>query len=301
NKEEAKGHYQNLTQERYTVSEIKKEEVVKRPAPPFITSTLQQDASRRFRIATSRIMRIAQQLYEGIDLGSKGNVGLITYMRTDSTRISSAALGSVRTYIAGSYGTDFLPQKANFYKGKKSAQDAHEAIRPSYISAEFEPRKLKKFLSADQLKIYELIWKRFVASQMKPAIAEKTTIDILAGKYLFRVSGEIITFRGFLQAYQPDEDSNGEEDKGPQGIPRYISKGEILKLLDILLNQMFTKPPPRYTESTLVKTLDKLGIGRPSTYAQIISTIFNRQYIEREERALKPTELGRIVSRLLSN
>jgi len=302
NKDEAEDHLSNLKKATYTVAEIKKEEVVKRPSPPFITSTLQQDASRRFRMATSRIMRIAQQLYEGIDLGNKGNVGLITYMRTDSTRISNEALGSVRKYIAQSYGTDFLPQKANFYKTKKSAQDAHEAIRPSYISVDFEPRKLKKFLTDDQLKIYELIWKRFVASQMKPAIAEKTTIDVAAGKYLFRVSGEVITFKGFLQAYQPDEEnSEGDEEQTPHGIPRNISKDEILKLLDILINQMFTKPLPRYTESTLVKTLDKLGIGRPSTYSQIISTIFQRQYVEREDRALKPTELGRIVSRLLSN
>lgn len=302
NKDEAEDHLQKLNKATYTVSEIKKEEVVKKPSPPFITSTLQQDASRRFRMATSRIMRIAQQLYEGIDLGNKGNVGLITYMRTDSTRISNEALGSVRKYIAQSYGTGFLPQKANFYKTRKGAQDAHEAIRPSNISADFEPRKLKKFLTDDQLKIYELIWKRFVASQMKPAIAEKTTIDVTADKYLFRVSGEVITFRGFLQAYQPDEEnSDGEEEQTPHGIPRNISKNEVLKLLDILLNQMFTKPPPRYTESTLVKTLDKLGIGRPSTYSQIISTIFQRQYVERVDRALKPTELGRIVSRLLSN
>ena len=302
NKKEAEDHYQKLKKETYTVSDVKKEEVIKRPAPPFITSTLQQDASRRFRMPTSKIMKIAQQLYEGIGLGDKGNVSLITYMRTDSTRISNEALGSVRKYIAGSYGTDYLPQSAAIYKTKKSAQDAHEAIRPSYISADFEPRKLKKFLTSDQLKIYELIWKRFIASQMKPAIAEKTTIDISAGKYLFRVSGEVITFRGFLQAYQPEEEnSNVEEENTPHGIPRYISKDEVLKLLDILLNQLFTKPLPRYTESTLVKILDKLGIGRPSTYAQIITTIFNRQYIEREDRALKPTELGRIVNQLLSN
>jgi DNA topoisomerase-1 len=301
NKNEAEEHFQKLGKETYTVSEIKTEEVIKRPSPPFITSTLQQDASRRFRMGTSKIMKIAQQLYEGINLGDKGNVGLITYMRTDSTRISNEALGAVRKYIAASYGTDFLPQNANFYKTKQSAQDAHEAIRPSYISAEFEPKRLGKFLTGEQLKIYELIWKRFVASQMKPAVAEKTTIDISAGEYLFRVSGEVIKFRGFLQAYEPEEEnSNGEEEKVPSGIPRHISKGELLKLIDILMNQSFTKPPPRYTESTLVKTLDKLGIGRPSTYAQIISTIFNRQYIEREDRALKPTELGRIVSRLLS-
>lgn len=302
NQQEAETHRGTLENEKYVVSEIKKDEVVKRPAPPFITSTLQQDASRRFRMTTSRIMRIAQQLYEGIDLGGKGNVGLITYMRTDSTRISNEALGAVRKYISASYGTDFLPEKANFYKTKKSAQDAHEAIRPTYISPEYEPRRLKQYLSAEQLKIYDLIWKRFVASQMKPAIAEKTTIDITAGKYLFRVSGEVIIFRGFLQAYQPDEeDTVAEEDRVPESIPRNISEGELLKLLEILLKQQFTKPPPRYTESTLVKTLEKLGIGRPSTYSQIISTIFQRQYVERLDRALKPTELGRIVNQLLSN
>lgn len=302
NEQEARTHYQNLEKEKYVVSEIKKDEVVKRASPPFITSTLQQDASRRFRMTTSRIMRIAQQLYEGINLGDKGNVGLITYMRTDSTRISNEALGAVRQYISQSYGTDFLPEKANFYKTKKSAQDAHEAIRPTYISPEYEPRRLKKFLSAEQLKIYDLIWKRFVASQMKPAIAEKTTIDITAGKYLFRVSGEVIIFRGFLQAYQPDEeDTASGEDRVPESIPKNISQGELLKLLNILLQQQFTKPPPRYTESTLVKILEKLGIGRPSTYSQIISTIFQRQYVERLDRALKPTELGRIVNQLLSS
>ncbi|MFQ5582932.1 MAG: type I DNA topoisomerase [Calditrichia bacterium] len=303
NEKEAQAHYNKLQNGVYTVSDIQKQEVIKRPGPPFITSTLQQDASRRFRMGTSVIMRIAQQLYEGIDLGEHGNIGLITYMRTDSTRISKEALAAVRNYIAGSYGTDFLPEKPQFYKSKKSAQDAHEAIRPTQISKEFEPRNLKKYLTADQYKIYELIWKRFVASQMKPAVAEKTTILVSVSEYLFRAVGEVITFRGFLQAYQPDTESNGKssDEKEPTDIPRHIEKGEILKLLELLLKQNFTKPPPRFTESTLVKILDNLGIGRPSTYAQIVSTLFQRKYVEREERALKPTELGRTVNLLLTN
>ncbi|RMI04935.1 MAG: type I DNA topoisomerase [Calditrichaeota bacterium] len=304
--QEARQHYQKLQQETFTVSRIKKEKVQKKPPPPFITSTLQQDAARRFGMTTSRIMSTAQRLYEGIPIGDKGELGLITYMRTDSTRISNEALSKVREYVANTYGPDYLPDKPNIYKAKKGAQDAHEAIRPTYISPEFEPQKLKPYLTADQFKIYDLIWKRFVASQLKPAIAERMTIDISAGEYLFRASGETIIFRGFLQVYQPDGEQNsggaspeGDETNTPENLPRKISQGDLLKLLDLILKQNFTKPPPRYTESTLVKLLDKLGIGRPSTYAQIISTLFQRKYVEKINRALVPTELGKIVNDLL--
>ena len=299
---EVKEHIARLETETFLVDDVVRETVKKRPPAPFITSTLQQVAARRFRMSTGRIMMIAQQLYEGIDLGPHGNVGLITYMRTDSTRISQEALGKVREYIADSYGTDYLPAKPNVYRTKKSAQDAHEAIRPTYIQKEFEPRAIKKYLTAEQFKIYELIWNRFVASQMKPAEAQKTTIWVKAGEYLFKASGEVITYRGFLQVYQPEAEVDRADDSGefhPEHLPRQIEKGDPLTLLQLLPEQHFTRPPARYTESTLVKTLDKLGIGRPSTYAQIISTLFNRKYVEKEDRALKPTELGKVVNDLL--
>lgn len=299
---EAKRHYDRLQQETYRVTKIKRDKVTKRPGPPFITSTLQQDASRRFSMSTSRVMSTAQKLYEGIQLGDKGEVGLITYMRTDSTRISPEALEAVRTYIAESYGSEYLPPKPNIYKTKKSAQDAHEAIRPTYLSSEYEPKKLKKYLTPDQFKIYDLIWKRFVASQLKPAIADRLSIEITAGEYLFRASGEVITFRGYLLVYQPEAEekkSEDEEDNLPENLPKKIAEGEILKLLELLMQQHFTKPPARYSESSLVKMMDNLGIGRPSTYAQIIATLFQRKYIEKLERALAPTELGKTVNALL--
>ncbi len=301
---EAEEHRKALLREAYRVEKVEKKTIKKKPPAPFITSTLQQEASRRLRMTTSRVMSIAQQLYEGIDLGDKGNVGLITYMRTDSTRISSEALGKIREYITASYGTDYLPSKPNFYGKKKAAQDAHEAIRPSYLEAAYEPKKLKKYLSADQYKIYDLIWRRFLACQMKPALADKTIVHIKAGRYEFRAEGEIITFRGYLLAYgdkAPDEKSDENGDDNFVDIPKDIAEEQILNLNELLIEQKFTQPPPRYTESTLVKTLDKLGIGRPSTYAQIISTLFNRKYVERKERALLPTELGRTVNTLLVN
>lgn len=300
---EAQQHFDQLQKETFKVSGIKREKIRKKPSAPFITSTLQQDASRRFSMATSRVMSTAQKLYEGINLGDKGEVGLITYMRTDSTRISDEALGNVREYIAGSYGTDYLPEKAVVYKTKKSAQDAHEAIRPTYIGAEYEPAKLKSFLSPDQYKIYDLIWKRFVASQLKPAVADRMTIDITAGNYMFRASGEAIVFQGYLLVYQPPKEVVNKEDDDktdrPENLPKKINEGEVLKLLELLLKQHFTKPPGRYSESSLVKLLDKLGIGRPSTYAQIISTLTARKYIEKIERALAPTTLGETVNGIL--
>ncbi len=302
NKDEAETHRKALLQEKYRVSEIEKKTIDKRPPAPFITSTLQQEASRRLRMTTARVMSIAQQLYEGIDLGQKGNVGLITYMRTDSTRISEEAIAGIRNYIAQAYGANYLPAKPNIYSRKKSAQDAHEAIRPTYINAEFEPRRLKKYLSADQYKLYELIWRRFLACQMKPAKADKTTIYIQAGPYEFKAEGEVITFRGYLLAYdeKPEEPESGNG-AGSEfvTIPNELSVDEILKLNELLVEQKFTQPPPRYSESTLVKLLDKLGIGRPSTYAQIISTLFTRKYVDRSERALVPTELGQTVNKLL--
>ncbi len=307
NQEAAQRHYEKLRNETYRVEKIKREKIKKRPPAPFITSTLQQDASRRFGMSTSRIMSAAQKLYEGIALEGKGEIGLITYMRTDSTRISGEALGTVRNYIVEAFGPDYLPDKPNFYKSKKSAQDAHEAIRPTYLEADFEPKKLKRFLTPDQFRIYDLIWKRFVACQLKPAIADRMTIDVAAGEYLFRASGEVITFRGFLLVYEevaeedPKKDGDDDGPVRPENLPQKIRQGELLSLLDLLLKQHFTKPPARYSESSLVKTLDKLGIGRPSTYASIISTLLQRKYAEKVERSLVPTELGKTVNELLVN
>lgn len=300
NEKDVDQHLEKLKGATFIISEIRRDEVVKYPAPPFTTSTIQQDAARRFRMNTNKIMRVAQQLYEGINIGDSGDMGLITYMRTDSTRVSKESLEGVRNYIAGSYGTDYVPSKPNYYRTKKSAQDAHEAIRPTQLAKEFEPRMIKKYLTNEQYKIYELIWKRFVASQMKPAIAEKTTIFVLADDYVFRAEGEVIKFRGYLQAYQPEsEDDELELEKTSNKIPKIISEREKLKLLELQKQQNFTKPPPRYSDSTLVKELDRLGIGRPSTYSQILTTLFNRKYIDRLERFIRPTDLGRTVNLLL--
>lgn len=304
NQQEAEKHRQALEKETYRIRKIEKKTVQKKPPAPFITSTLQQDASRRLRMNTARVMRIAQQLYEGIDLGEKGVVGLITYMRTDSTRMSQEAISKVRPYIAQAYGTDYLPEKPNIFSRKKSAQDAHEAIRPTYPDANHEPKKLKKYLTAEQFKIYQLIWRRFIACQMKPAKVNKTIVHVEAGQYGFKTEGEVIVFRGYLIAFDDQWEKETEEkraDNGSGRIPENLSEGQMLSLLELLVEQRFTQPPPRYTESTLVKILEKLGIGRPSTYAQIISTLFLRKYIERSDRALLPTDLGKTVNKLLVN
>ncbi len=300
NQQEADNHKKALENEIYQISNIDRKTVKRIPQAPFITSTLQQEASRRFRMTTSRIMSVAQQLYEGITLGEKGNVGLITYMRTDSTRVSNESISNVRDYISKSYGVTYLPAKPNIY-GRKSAQDAHEAIRPTYVQTEFEPKKLKKYLTKDQYQIYELIWRRFVASQMKAAQVDKTIIYVQAGKYLFKAEGEVITFRGYLVVYEliEDQEAMAKENGRFEHIPKKLKEKDILNLKELILQQKFTQPPPRYTESTLVKTLDKLDIGRPSTYAQIITTLFLRKYVERVNRSIKPTELGNTVVRLL--
>lgn len=293
----------------YVVKDIVTKDVFRKPAPPFITSTLQQEAARRLGYTAKRIMAIAQQLYEGIELGEEGSTGLITYMRTDSTRIADEALVAARDYIYSAFGAEYLPETARIYKTKKSAQDAHEAIRPT--SMKWEPKKIKKHLTAEQFKLYELIWNRFIACQMTDARLEQTSIDITAGKktgasisedYLFRTTGSIIKFRGFLQAYE-DYPENGKEsettDEEQQYVPAGLKIGEFLTLLDLIPKQHFTKPPARYTESSLVKELDTLDIGRPSTYAQIISTLLARKYVEKNARALVPTELGFTVNDLL--
>jgi len=309
NEAAAKTIVDDLKTKLFVVKDITKKEVLRKPAPPFTTSTLQQEAARRLGYTANKIMSLAQQLYEGIELGEEGSVGLITYMRTDSTRIAEEAIMAAREYIGDAYGWEYLPKQARIFKTKKSAQDAHEAIRPT--SMKREPRKIKKHLTKDQYKLYELIWNRFIACQMSDAQLEQTTIDIIAGQrsnndmiedYLFRTTGSIIKFRGFLQAYDDfqenggDSENNGEQQ---QKVPSELKIGELLKLLDLIPKQHFTKPPSRYTESSLVKELDNLDIGRPSTYALIISTLLARKYVEKVVRQLHPTELGFTVNDIL--
>jgi DNA topoisomerase-1 len=299
---EAQTHLEKIRQTTLRISDLSIKKVQKQPAPPFITSTLQQAAARYLRYSTNRIMRVAQQLYEGVEIPGKGSIGLITYMRTDSTRISDEALTAARTIINAEYGSEYLPEKARFFRSKKTAQDAHEAIRPTYLSAEYHPQQLKKHLSTEQYKLYELIWKRFLACQMKPAVFSKTSVEITGSDYLFKAEGEVLVFDGYLKVYgQALEatDENGELDTVV--IPAGLKKDEVLKLNKIEPRQNFTKPAARYSESSLVKELDRLGIGRPSTYAQIITTILKRKYIEKKENKLHATGLGETVNKILVN
>lgn len=300
NEQQAKSLVADLEKQAYRVEKITKKPVRRQPAPPFTTSTMQQEAARRLGFTARKIMMIAQQLYEGIELGSEGSVGLITYMRTDSTRIASEAIGEVRNLIARDFGIEYLPDKPRVFKVKSTAQDAHEAIRPTSMAR--SPKQIRRYLTSEQFKLYELIWKRFVACQMEAARLEQTTVDIQAGpRYLFRTTGSVITFRGFLQIYEDtqDEVEAKDDEKFLQNIPANLREGETLKLLGLTPRQHFTKPPARYTESTLVKELDALGIGRPSTYAIIISTLLARKYVEKNKRQLVPTELGRTVNGIL--
>ncbi|HHT9125940.1 MAG TPA: type I DNA topoisomerase [Candidatus Brocadiia bacterium] len=271
----------------YIVSSIKKQKKVNQPPPPFITSLLQQQASIRLRMSAKRTMQIAQQLYEGVEIGKEGSTGLITYMRTDSFRVAEQAITSCRTLISKSYGKDYLPDKPNVYAQRKGAQGAHEAIRPTYV--EYTPDSLKPYLTADQHKLYELIWNRFVASQMTPALYAVTDVEVSAGKYLFKAKGRELLFAGHTIL------SGTELDKDEQGLPN-LSEGQSLELISLTPTQHFTQPPPRYSEATLVKALEKKGIGRPSTYAAIISTIQERGYVKQENRVFYATELGIVVT-----
>ena len=296
NAEEAKKVAEELKKAAYEIGKVTKKEKKRYPVPPFITSTLQQEASRHFGFAASRTMSIAQSLYEGVDMAAEGSEGLITYMRTDSTRIANEAQGHVRSFIKQNYGMDFLPEKAIHYASKKGSQDAHEAIRPTNL--EHPPEKIKKYLNADQLKIYGLIWKRFVASQMKPAIYDTVSCDIETDRdMLLKVTGSTLKFKGFLAAYQEKYDSDDEGDK--ESLLPPLTEGKRLKLIDVKSEQAFTRPPARFTEASLVKELEKSGIGRPSTYASIMGKIQGRQYTTKEKLQLKPTELGRVIIELL--
>ncbi|MCI0660378.1 MAG: type I DNA topoisomerase [Acidobacteria bacterium] len=298
NEAAAKNILAELEGAKYIVSEVTTREKKRNPVPPFITSKLQQEASRKLRFTAKKTMQIAQRLYEGKELGSEGAVGLITYMRTDSTRVAPSALEEVRQFILKQYGERYLPEKAVFYRSKKDAQDAHEAIRPT--SAERSPDTVAPFLEKDELSLYTLIWQRFVASQMMPAIFDQTTIDIAAGeKYLFRATGSVIKFNGFLAVYEEGKDEKDEEDEERAAKLPKVEKGEELLLNSLTPNQHFTDPPPRYTEATLVKALEEKGIGRPSTYASIMSVIQDREYVNKIENRFHPTELGFIVNDLL--
>ena len=285
--------------EAFVVDTVTTKERKRNAVPPFITSKLQQDASRKFGFPVKKTMMVAQKLYEGIELGSEGAVGLITYMRTDSTRVSDAALNDVRGFIGGSYGDQYLPAKPNFFKSKKGAQDAHEAIRPTDVNR--TPDSLASKLGPDELKLYRLIWQRFVASQMTPAVFDQTTIDIKAGRFIFRSTGSVQKFDGFLKVYQEGRDEKpqeGEDEDAELTLPR-VEQGETLNLNSITPEQHFTEPPPRYSEATLVKTLEEKGIGRPSTYAAIMTTIQDREYVEKIEGRFHPTPLGMTVNDLL--
>jgi DNA topoisomerase-1 len=280
----------------YIVESVEKRQRKRTPPPPFITSTLQQEASRKLGFSAKRTMQIAQQLYEGVELGDEGAVGLITYMRTDSVRLSNDALQMARAFIQAHYAPDYLPDKPRQYKTKSGAQDAHEAIRPTDVNR--TPDSVKPYLTPEQYRLYELIWKRFVASQMAEAQLEVTHVNIRAREYLFRASGTVVLFDGFLCIYQEGKDTAEREEEELPPLPP-LQQGELLDLLKLTPSQHFTQPPPRYTEATLVKTLEQNGIGRPSTYATILSTIQERGYVVLENRAFKPTPLGEAVNDFL--
>ncbi len=291
----------------FTLNDVVKKERKRNPVAPFITSSLQQEASRKLGFSPKKTMMLAQRLYEGVNFEDKGNVGLITYMRTDATRLADEAVEAIRGYIEEKFGKDYLPAKPNVYKSKKSAQEAHEAIRPTDVT--IEPKSLKPKLEKDLYRLYNLIWARAVSCQMVPAKLDTTTFDIKCGDLMFRANGSVIKFHGFMKVYveEAEEVTQGKESKddadskgkpGDKVLPD-ISKGELLKLLKIDPEQHFTQPPPRFSEAMLVKELEARGIGRPSTYASITSVIKDRDYVRNEEKRLSPTELGEMVSEML--
>lgn len=293
NESQAASIVEDLQGKPFAVQRIEKKSRKRSPAPPFITSTLQQEASRKLRFTAKKTMLIAQQLYEGIELGEEGSVGLITYMRTDSVRVASEAQQEARSFVRGEFGNEYTPPKPPVYKSKKSAQEAHEAIRPTSLLR--PPQAVGNKMSRDQFNLYSLIWNRFIASQMSPAQLEQTSVDVAADKYIFRATGTIVQFPGFMKLYIESGDNGAEEESL---LPK-LSEGDRLKVIGITPKQHFTQPPPRYSEATLVKELEAKGIGRPSTYATILSTIQDRKYTEKVEGRFKPTELGIVVSDML--
>ena len=293
NQEEADALLKELENAEFTVSKVKKGNRKRSPAPPFITSTLQQEASRRLGFQAKRTMKVAQELYEGVDIEGLGPTGLITYMRTDSLRLSEDALKDAAEYIQQRWGKEYLPDAPRHFKTKAKAQDGHEAIRPTMAS--LSPDRVKGSVTNDQYKLYKLIWERFIACQMANCLMKTTQADIMAGKYLFKASGYTVTFNGFAVLYEEGKDE--EEEEGTALPP--LEEGMPLKCKELTGNQHFTQPPPRYTEATLVKALEENGIGRPSTYAATISTITAREYVVRENKVLRPTELGEVTTKLM--
>lgn len=279
----------------YTVRTVKKAKKKRQPAPPFITSTLQQEASRKLSMTARRTMSVAQELYEGVDIAGMGLTGLITYMRTDSLRIADEALAQAREYIGGRFGEQYRPKSARTFKTKKGAQDAHEAIRPS--NPALDPDSIRKSLTPDQYKLYKLIWSRFIASQMAEAILDTTSADIECGGYIFRATGQTVAFPGFLALYEEGTDDAPEDEDGAM-LP-LLSEGDTPAHIATEPKQHFTQPPPRYTEASLIKTMEERGIGRPSTYAPTISVVLDREYVVKEGRALRPTALGEAVTDLM--
>jgi DNA topoisomerase-1 len=295
----AKGYVGDIGKQQFHLSDVQRKIVRRNPPPPFITSTLQQEAARRLRMHAKRTMMLAQKLYEGIELGDEGRIGLITYMRTDSTRLSDDSIKDAREYIYSSFGKEYLPHEPRHYRKGKGSQDAHEAIRPT--SMKYTPKLVKKFLEQELYELYELIWNRFVACQMSSAQFEQIAVDVSGGEYVFRATDTIPRFRGFLQVYEEiteENDKTGDEDPVSK-LPPNLRPEEGVSLSGLVPYQHFTKPPARYTESSLVKELEALGIGRPSTYALIVDTILSRKYVEQRERKLFPTDLGIAVNRIL--
>jgi DNA topoisomerase-1 len=298
NEAEAQKVLADVEKATWLISGVVQKEKRRFAAPPFTTSKLQQAGYNRLRYTAKRTMMLAQRLYEGVELGDEGSVALITYMRTDSVRVSNDALDQVREHIGSAYGPTYLPEKPNFYKSKKDAQEGHEAVRPTDVAR--TPDSVRKYLEDDMFKLYQLIWQRFVASQMVPAVFDQTTIDIAVSDYQFRATGSVMKFEGFLAAYQAavEDDDKDPDDADARTLPK-VSEGERLTLEKIRPDQHFTEPPPRYTEATLVKELEEKGIGRPSTYASIISVIVEREYVNKDQGRFTPTMLGEKVSGLL--
>ncbi|WP_448576386.1 type I DNA topoisomerase [Thermomicrobium sp.] len=304
NEEAARAVARELEAAQYWVVSVKERQKQRRPAPPFTTSTLQQEAGRKLRFPVSLTMQLAQQLYEGVELGPEGSVGLITYMRTDSTQVAASAQQRAREVIAARWGADFLPERPPVYAKKaKGAQEAHEAIRPTDPAR--DPESVRPYLTPRQYQLYRLIWERFIASQMAPAIYDTVTVEIAAGPmvgadapYLLRATGSVVRFPGFLVVYREERDEDEVDELDQRPLPP-LASGQVLRLLAVRPEQHFTQPPPRYSEATLVKTLEELGIGRPSTYAPTIETLKQRRYVVVEDRKLVPTELGMLVTDLL--
>jgi DNA topoisomerase I len=293
NEEESNEIIREIENGEFIINKIKKAQKNKNPLPPFTTSTLQQDAYKRLNFATKRTMSIAQQLYEGVEVKGHGSLGLITYMRTDSVRISEEAQKTAAEFITQSYGSEYIPPEPRVFKGKKNIQDAHEAIRPTYV--ELTPAMIKDSLKDEQYKLYSLIWNRFVASQMASSILNTISVEIVNGQYGFKASGSSVKFDGFMKLYE----YTTEEEEDATSIPE-LSEGEKLNKNTITPKQHFTQPPPRFSEASLVKTLEEYGIGRPSTYSPIITTLLDRKYVNRDKKTLVPTELGVIVNSIVS-